>query len=136
MDCDRVGAEMARALFELGERCGEAKVGRIEFKSDVGDAIYNDDTGTSQERGLGGLCEDALAAWLGEELRKRIAKLDDCPWPENIWTMTEEEYVAAVPDDLRRTRISGFLMRKGWELAREQVQADSASATGGDSADS
>jgi hypothetical protein len=31
--------------------------------------------------------------------------------------MTEAEYVAAVPNERLRTAISGFLMRKGWEVA-------------------
>lgn len=39
-----------------------------------------------------------------------------CPWPESVWTMTDDEYVEAVPDEDLRTAISGYLMRKGWEL--------------------
>jgi hypothetical protein len=44
-----------------------------------------------------------------------------CPWPEDIWTMTDEQYVKAVPNEDLRTAISGFLMRKGWEIALMQV---------------
>lgn len=44
-----------------------------------------------------------------------------CPYPEDIFTMTDDEYVKAVPDPLLRTRISGFLMRKGWEVAETQI---------------
>ena len=35
--------------------------------------------------------------------------------------MTEEEYVKAVPDEKLRTAISGFLMREGWKVCRDQV---------------
>jgi hypothetical protein len=47
--------------------------------------------------------------------------LPQCPWPADIWTMTEDEYVKAVPDPALRTRISGFLMRYGWEIARDDI---------------
>lgn len=50
------------------------------------------------------------------------AKPDSSPWPEDIWTMTDEEYVKAIPDKYIRTAISGFLMRKGWELAIEDFE--------------
>jgi hypothetical protein len=43
------------------------------------------------------------------------------PWPKNIWTMTTEEYVKAIPDGHLRTQISGYLMRKGYELALRDV---------------
>ena len=41
----------------------------------------------------------------------------ECPWPKDIWPMTDKEYAAAIPDKQLRTAISGFLMRCGWELA-------------------
>lgn len=44
-----------------------------------------------------------------------------CPWPRAVWPMTEAEYVSAVPDPATRTSISGFLMRRGWELAEEDI---------------
>jgi hypothetical protein len=44
-----------------------------------------------------------------------------CPWPRDLWPMTEAEYVAAVPDPETRTAISGFLMRRGWERAEEDI---------------
>jgi hypothetical protein len=44
-----------------------------------------------------------------------------CPWPEDIFTVTDKEYVKAIPDELLRTRISGFLMRKGWKIAKEDI---------------
>lgn len=45
------------------------------------------------------------------------------PWPESIWTMTEDEYVKAVPDEKLRTAISGFLMREGWVIAKQEILA-------------
>jgi len=45
----------------------------------------------------------------------------ECPWPESIWTMTDDEYVKAVPDHKTRTAVSGFLMRKGWELCKQEM---------------
>ena len=46
----------------------------------------------------------------------------DCPWPADIWTMTDKEYKRAVPDERLRTAISGFLMRKGWEICIGQMK--------------
>lgn len=46
----------------------------------------------------------------------------ECPWPKDIWTMTDDEYAKAIPDGHLRTAISGFLMRKGWELACEDIR--------------
>lgn len=43
------------------------------------------------------------------------------PYPEIVFTMTEEEYLEAVPDPLERTRISGFLGRFFWEIAENQI---------------
>ena len=45
----------------------------------------------------------------------------ECPYPTSVFTMTEKEYVKAVPDDLLRTRISGYLMRCGWKVAVSQI---------------
>ncbi len=45
----------------------------------------------------------------------------ECPWPETVFSMTEEEYVNAVPDPATRTAISGFLMRRGWEVASQDI---------------
>ena len=44
-----------------------------------------------------------------------------CPWPKDIWTMTDKQYVRAIPDEHLRTAISGFLMRKGWEVFECQL---------------
>jgi hypothetical protein len=46
----------------------------------------------------------------------------ECPWPESVWPMTAQQYVAAVPDPAQRTAISGFLMRRGWEVAVKQIE--------------
>jgi len=45
----------------------------------------------------------------------------ECPWPKEVWPMTQEEYKKAIPDPHLRTAISGFLMRLGWELAEEDI---------------
>lgn len=52
---------------------------------------------------------------------QRIERIE-CPWPESVWRMTMEQYVAAIPDDALRTSISGFLMREGWKVAMGQVR--------------
>lgn len=57
---------------------------------------------------------------MGNEMKKP-KWFPSCPWPKDIWTMTKEEYVKAVPDHNLRTAISGFLMRLGWELAEEDI---------------
>lgn len=36
--------------------------------------------------------------------------------------MTDAQYAKAIPDPKKRTAISGFLMRKGWEVAFQQVE--------------
>jgi len=48
--------------------------------------------------------------------------LPECPWPKEVWPMTDDEYVQAIPDTKLRTAISGFLMRKGWETYRRQLK--------------
>lgn len=55
------------------------------------------------------------------ETSPKIKLFPPCPWPKDVWPMTEEEYVKAVPDPQTRTAISGFLMRRGWELAEEDI---------------
>jgi hypothetical protein len=42
-------------------------------------------------------------------------------YPESVFTMTEEEYVDAIPDEHLRTRISGFMARFGWDRADESI---------------
>src|SRR5271157_3326931 len=67
-------------------------------------------------------CDDCRRAWL-EGLEPPIGDVLDsirCPWPESVWTMTTEEYIAAVPEPLR-TRISGYAMREGWNAAMAAV---------------
>jgi len=52
----------------------------------------------------------------------------ECPWPVDVWPMTDAEYAETVPDECQRTAISGYLMRLGWELcvkALERAAADS-----------
>lgn len=45
----------------------------------------------------------------------------ECPWPESVWPMTDEQYVKAIPDGAKRTAIAGFLMRLGWNEAMRQI---------------
>lgn len=45
-----------------------------------------------------------------------------CPWPVKVWPMTDAQYVEAVPDELLRTAISGYLMRAGWETAMQSIE--------------
>lgn len=51
-----------------------------------------------------------------------LASPPECPWPESVWPMTEQQYCEAVPDEAMRTAISGFLMRLGWNEAMRQVK--------------
>jgi hypothetical protein len=44
-----------------------------------------------------------------------------CPWPKDVWVMSHIDYTKAVPDPKIRTAISGLLMRKGWEIAEEDI---------------
>ena len=53
--------------------------------------------------------------------KKRPSWWPKCPWPAEVWPMTQEEYVKAVPDPKLRTAISGRLMRVGWELCEKDV---------------
>jgi hypothetical protein len=36
--------------------------------------------------------------------------------------MTEKQYAKAIPDEKLRTAISGFLMRRGWEIAMRDIR--------------
>ena len=60
-----------------------------------------------------GELQDEIYRLQGENMTHREKPV--CPWPKEIWPMTDEEYVKAVPDPRTRTAISGFLMRLGWE---------------------
>lgn len=51
----------------------------------------------------------------------KAAKLEQYPWPVSVWTMTDDEYVKAVPCERLRTAISGFLMREGWKAAQMTI---------------
>lgn len=55
------------------------------------------------------------------ELARGEGAFPECPWPETVWTMTMEQYVHAIPSDILRTRISGLLMREGWNLAMKEI---------------
>ena len=48
---------------------------------------------------------------------QRPAWWPENPYPEEIFPMTVEEYVKAIPDGTLRTAISGCMARFGWEVA-------------------
>ena len=48
--------------------------------------------------------------------------MPQCSWPAEVWPMTREEYVKAVPNPDTRTAVSGYLMRLGWEAAIYQIE--------------
>jgi hypothetical protein len=43
------------------------------------------------------------------------------PYPEDVFTMTREQYCESVPDDRLRTAISGCLGRLFWGMASEAI---------------
>ena len=45
----------------------------------------------------------------------------ECPYPESIFSATEDDYVAAIPDENKRTAISGFLGRSFWNIASKSI---------------
>ncbi len=45
----------------------------------------------------------------------------ECPYPESVFPMTEEEYVQSIPDKKLRTAISGYLGRLFWNLASDAI---------------
>jgi len=45
----------------------------------------------------------------------------ECPYPESIFPMTDDEYVAVIPDPKTRTAVSGYLGRLFWNLASEMI---------------
>jgi len=45
----------------------------------------------------------------------------ECPYPKEVFPMTIEEYVAAVPDEKLRTAVSGYMARFGWERAEAHI---------------
>jgi hypothetical protein len=52
-----------------------------------------------------------------------IPGFDECPWPEDIFRMTIDQYVASVPDPKLRTAISGCLMRETWQRIERHLGA-------------
>jgi len=45
------------------------------------------------------------------------------PYPEAVFPMTVEDYVAMVPDPHQRTALSGCLGRMFWEIASKSILA-------------
>ena len=56
-----------------------------------------------------------------EEKGERPRWWPNCPYPQEIFPMTVEEYVKAIPDASLRTAISGMLARFGWEVASDMI---------------
>ena len=52
----------------------------------------------------------------------QLKQLVETPWPKDMWLMTTEEYILAVPNDHTRTVISGFLYRCGWNLCFKKIE--------------
>ena len=45
----------------------------------------------------------------------------ECPYPEDIFPMTTDQHVAAVPDEKVRSAISGHLGRLFWNIASDSI---------------
>ena len=45
----------------------------------------------------------------------------ESPYPEDVFPMTTEQYVEAVPDSHLRSAISGHLARWAWSVAEEMI---------------
>ena len=45
----------------------------------------------------------------------------ETPYPERIFPMTTEDYVAAVPDEKLRTAITGCIARWAWGVASDMI---------------
>ena len=45
------------------------------------------------------------------------------PYPESIFTMSEEQYPEIVPDPKLRTTLSGMLGRRFWDIASDAIWA-------------
>ena len=43
------------------------------------------------------------------------------PYPADVFPMTLDEYVAAIPDENQRAAISGCLGRLFWDIASESI---------------
>lgn len=43
------------------------------------------------------------------------------PYPVSVFSMTDDEYVAAIPDTRLRTAISGYLGRVFWDIASKKI---------------
>lgn len=54
-------------------------------------------------------------------MRERPDWWPETPYPESVFPMTNDEYVKAIPDEMLRTRISGFLYREGWKVADRMI---------------
>lgn len=43
------------------------------------------------------------------------------PYPEDIFPMTVDEYIAVIPDPKTRTAVSGHMARFGWLVAEKMI---------------
>lgn len=45
----------------------------------------------------------------------------DNPYPKSVFTATQEDYEAAMPDDVKRTSISGFICREMFNAVSQTI---------------
>lgn len=101
----------------------KAELAKVELKPKPADCICggqsNGPEGGTRTSIVCPVCDD------GHPLKKKERELPawwpQCPYGESVFTMTEEEYVFAVPHPQQRTAISGFLMRLGWNVASKDI---------------
>ena len=60
---------------------------------------------------------------LEEEMSEKARPVwwPESPYPEDVFPMTIEEYVEAIPDPALRSAISGSLARWAWGVADEMI---------------
>jgi hypothetical protein len=98
-------AEAAEEKIKWGKQLSATKSMLVESFHLLKEALHHFDS------------QEALIKSLTEALET------PCPWPDDIWSMTDDEYVATIPDPTTRTAVSGYLMRYAWELFREKAKA-------------
>ena len=59
---------------------------------------------------------ERLRNWLADE------RTQSSPWPDDVWPMTMEEFLVAVPDEQLRMAISGCRKRAGWQFAVKSLR--------------
>ncbi len=62
------------------------------------------------------LCASQLINSVKERCATDIQNINN-PYPESVFPMTTKDYVKAIPDEHKRTAISGYCGRLFWDLA-------------------